>query len=108
MVRNFRIHPGIGVARVGNSEQEFMIAPERAGDFPTEMLANGVEEPVRSVRDRAGALKRCAARFRLFEYTDATSEGRPVEPGSVGIQAIEWTVEVVKHRSDIGAALSCG
>lgn len=50
------IHPAIGVARVGDSPEEFFIGPE-VPDPPPVMLGES--------RDPAGALKRQAARFRV-------------------------------------------
>jgi hypothetical protein len=48
------IHPAIGVARLGNSESEYFLAPEVPDPLP--------EKPG-SYRDRTGALKRQALRF---------------------------------------------
>ena len=53
-----RIHPSIGIARVGNSE-EYFIGPEIP--FP-------VAPPPGGYRDRAGRLRRQAARFRIYGY----------------------------------------
>ena len=54
------IHPAIGIARVGNSPDEFFIGPEV--DEPA---------PLDSYKDAAGALKRQAARFRVYGYNAA-------------------------------------
>ena len=52
------IYPAIGIARVGNSETEFYLAPE-------------VPDPPRQepgfYRDATGALKRQAPRFRVYK-----------------------------------------
>src|SRR5437764_7807413 len=39
----FSIHPRVGVARIGNSRQEFYLAPEEIGGLPTYCDANGNE-----------------------------------------------------------------
>ena len=52
-----KIHPGIGVARVGNSPQTF-IGPETV-DIPP--------APAGGYRDGEGLLRRQAARFRVFD-----------------------------------------
>src|SRR5277367_5408403 len=88
MDNTFRIHPAIGIARVGNSEQ-FYLAPEsmagrpvRAGSAETGGLpirAGTEDETIRSsdLRDEFGALKRQAARFRIFAYTGGERETWP-------------------------------
>ncbi|MFQ6325812.1 LodA/GoxA family CTQ-dependent oxidase [Nocardia sp. CWNU-33] len=57
-----RIHPGIGVARVGNSPDEFFPGPEAPG-----IPAN----PEGQFKDAQGGMKRQAARFRLYGYNTA-------------------------------------
>jgi hypothetical protein len=54
MIVRARIHPGIGIARIGDSTSKFIIGPEVIGAPSTT-----------SLRDESGALKRQAARFRV-------------------------------------------
>lgn len=115
----FRIHPTIGVARVGNSD-DYVIAPETmAGTPPVDgaesvgglPIRPGTEtETIRSsdLRDASGALKRHAARFRIFSYPDGKTETWPRGDGSevrigdkVGgrtIKDIVWTVHVANKK----------
>ena len=51
------IHPAIGIARVGNSPDEYYFGPEIPGGLP---IAPG------GYKDASGAMKRQAARFRIF------------------------------------------
>ena len=51
----YAIYPGIGVARVGNSPDEYFIGPEAPGEVP---------QPEGGYKDSAGRVKRQAARFR--------------------------------------------
>src|SRR5688572_10860302 len=51
------IYPPIGIARVGNSDDEYFLAPEVVDPLP---------EPPGFYRDGEGALKRQAARFRIY------------------------------------------
>ena len=53
------IYPGIGVARIGNSQEKdgYYIGPEVT--TPPLTFKNGI-------RDKKGALKRQAARFRMY------------------------------------------
>src|SRR5687767_7490651 len=89
-METFRIHPAVGIARVGNSE-EYVIAPETMAGSPSPIAHNpaltgglpireGTEsDPVRSsdLRDDSGALKRHAARFRIFAYPELAEETWP-------------------------------
>lgn len=117
----FRIHPAIGVARVGNSEQ-YVIAPEtmagarvQAGAALTGGLpirAGSESEPVRSsdLRDAGGALKRHAARFRVYAYPDIGAETWPRGDGveltigsSIGgltVTEIRWTVHLANKKAN--------
>jgi hypothetical protein len=96
MARRFRIHPSVGVARVGNSSNEFFIGPEHPG-----VPANFVNGAFASFRDESGRIKRQAARFRVFEYVDDGSGGvRPVEIVLGGdIADIEWRVHTANRKA---------
>ena len=56
-IESVAIYPSIGVARVGNSPDEFFFGPEVPGAEPI--------DPER-FRDRKGRIKRQAARFRAL------------------------------------------
>jgi hypothetical protein len=58
-VVSVKIHPGIGIARVGNSPDEFFVGPERLWD-PV--------DPQGGFKDGNCRVKRQAARFRVFAY----------------------------------------
>jgi hypothetical protein len=81
------IHPAIGIARVGNSEEQFFLGPEV--DHPTPM------EPG-SYKDETGALKRQAARFRIYGYNAA---GEAVAELTADDAEISWTVHVANQKS---------
>lgn len=81
------IHPAIGVARVGNSEDEYFLGPEVTEPPP---------EPPGFYRDAEGALKRQAARFRIYGY-DAS--GRVVRELTAERDAIRWTVHVANKKA---------
>lgn len=81
------IHPAIGVARVGNSEAEFYFGPEVI-DPPSEKPG--------FYKDKTGALKREAARFRVYGYNAAGEVVREL----TGTDAhIEWTVHVANTKA---------
>ncbi len=92
----YKIHPAIGVARVGNS-QEWYLAPESAGGLP--LLADGGDFRCTDFRDAGGKLRRQAARFQVFEYPDSDGAGAPVVPGKNGVRSIRWTVHVANKKA---------
>lgn len=83
-----KIHPGIGIARVGNSPDEYFIGPE----YP-------MAEPQHYgfMRDRTGAIKRQAARFRIYGYNSAGVAVKELTPDDT--VEITWTVEVANTKS---------
>jgi L-Lysine epsilon oxidase N-terminal/L-lysine epsilon oxidase C-terminal domain/Iron-containing redox enzyme len=119
----FRVHPAVGVARVGNSEEQ-IIAPETMAGASTNdgSLTGGLPiragtevEPVRSsdLRDEDGALKRHAARFRVFAYQASAEEQWPrgdaatVTEVTIGstlagrvVEDIVWTVHVANKKAN--------
>lgn len=119
-MEHFRVHPAVGIARVGNSA-EYVIAPETmAGSGIGESTPSG-GLPIRAgtesdvvtsadVRDAAGALKRQAARFRVFVYPDADNaawprgDGVEVVVGSkVGTRTVTdivWTVHLANKKAN--------
>jgi hypothetical protein len=129
----FRVHPAIGFVRVGNSEA-YYLAPETMAGLPVPGDATttgglpirpGTEsETITSseLRDRAGALKRQAARFRIFQYPRAdagkypSAEGVEIKLGSVidgkRVADIIWTAHIANKKAncyafngDLGIAL---
>ncbi len=120
---SLRIHPAIGIARVGNSE-EYYIGPETmAGmDISGQVLTGGL--PIRpgtdgdtitsaEVRDSSGKLKRQAARFRIYQYTFADKDGLESYPVGQGeeikigslvdgktIKDIIWTVHLANKKAN--------
>jgi hypothetical protein len=93
----YKIHPAIGVARIGTSAQ-FYIAPETAGGLPTDPQSG---QPVTSFRDAEGKLLKQAQRFRVFAYDDAIAgdPGVEVKAGSNGIASIAWTVYLANKKA---------
>jgi hypothetical protein len=90
--RIFRIHPAIGVARVGNADRDqYFIGPEPGSD-------------IEATYKFAGKVKRQAARFRLFEYRrNAAGRLEPI-PGEIttaspGVLGIEWTAHLANRKA---------
>lgn len=94
----YKIFPPIGIARVGNSPDEFFIGPETPGSLGTELLPDGTERPVQQFKDSSFRLRRQAARFRLFEF-DGTNPGRPASlPAGA---TVHWAVELVNKKDAV-------
>ncbi len=91
----YRVHPGIGIARVGNSPDSHFLTPEVAGGLPTEEDGREVER----FRDASGRLRRGGCRFRVHAYDGPGDPGRPVRPGEDGVAAIEWTVHLANKKA---------
>jgi hypothetical protein len=81
------IHPAIGIARVGNSENEFYIGPEVLEPQP---------QPPGFYKDSKGALKREAAQFRIYGYN---ANGEVVSELTSDNADITWTVHVANKKS---------
>ncbi len=85
-----KIHPSIGIARVGNSTQPdgFYIGPQVVDPDPL---------PPGAYRDSTGALKREVAEFRLYGYD---AQGRVVRELLMGDGVhVAWTVELANHKA---------
>jgi hypothetical protein len=81
------IHPGIGIARVGDAKSDFFVGPEVTCPKPA--------KPV-EYRDKADALKRQAARFRIYGYNAA---GEAVRELTADNADIEWTIELADRKA---------
>jgi hypothetical protein len=112
----YKIHPGIGIARLGNSDTEFYLAPETPAGLPQACdgsgnplcKADGVTPVlVTEFKDAEGRIKRQAARFQVFVYDEESPEGRPLKIGDTiegGGNAgklidIQWQVYVANKKA---------
>ena len=85
MATVYKIHPAIGIARVGNSPDEFFIGPERIGQPP---------DPPGGFKDAQCRVKRQAARFRIFAHHDDGT----VDEITDAEAEITWTVAPGQHE----------
>ena len=81
------IHPAIGIARIGDSKSEFFLGPE---------LVDPPPEKPDFYRDSAGALKRQAARFRIYGYN---AQGQVVRELTADNASIQWTVHLANRKA---------
>jgi L-Lysine epsilon oxidase N-terminal/L-lysine epsilon oxidase C-terminal domain len=77
-----RIHPAIGIARLGTSPSEYFVGPE---------IPEVYDFPQGGFRDKTGRLKRQAARFRILGYDE---RDRFVAEITEADAAIEWNVHL--------------
>lgn len=116
MPTTYRIHPGIGIARLGNSPDAFCISPEEPAALPLDCDQNGnplvtpngqSELRVTAFKDAEGRMKRQAARFQIWAYDDEHPEGRPLKlgdqiegGGNAGtLIDIQWRVYLANKKS---------
>ena len=83
----YAIYPGIGIARVGNSPDEYFIGPEAPGEVP---------QPEGGYKDSAGRIKRQAARFRIYGFNEA---GEAVREITADDAEITWRVHVANRKA---------
>jgi len=81
------IYPPIGVCRVGNSQDEFFIGPEVTDPLPPQPGF---------YRDATGALKRQAARFRIYGLN---AQGAPVRELTANEAVITWHVHLANQKA---------
>jgi hypothetical protein len=84
---NYKIHPGIGIARIGNSPDEFFIGPESLGD---------ISEPSGGFKDKEGRIKRQACRFRIYGYNE---QGNAVKEITLEDAEITWKVTLANTKA---------
>lgn len=93
-----KIHPGIGIARVGNSPDTYFIGPELPGD------PRSVEPPEGAFKDAAGRVKRQAARFRIYGHDrDGNNLGEipclgPADRDQGAKARVAWTVHLANRK----------
>lgn len=88
-----KIHPAIGIARVGDSPGSFYIGPETGGALPTELDGT----PVSAFKDSHGALRRQAALFHVFDGPNEIVIGSDV--GGKTVTDIVWTAHVANKKA---------
>jgi len=117
MATVYRIHPGVGIARLGNSPDQFCIAAEQPAALPIECDERGNSIPLGApcgqeqrctrFKDDEGRIKRQAARFGVWVYDDENPAGRPLRIGDAveggGNQGtlvdIQWRVHLANKKA---------
>ena len=107
MADTYKIHPAIGIARLGNSEDGFYLEPDTIGGRPIAAEAsglpardaNGSYERVDIFKDEGGKIKRQAAWFRLYRHVDGDPIGEEVTLNDADIEDVEWTVHIANKKA---------
>ncbi|MFY3740323.1 MAG: hypothetical protein HMLIMOIP_000760 [Candidatus Nitrosomirales archaeon] len=98
--RIYKIHPSIGIARVGNADaDQFFIGPETPG-LPATGELPGTRVP--PYKDNAGKIKPQAARFRIWEYKLIKGKYTPTREITLkdsDIEKITWTVHLANRKA---------
>jgi len=116
---SLRIHPAIGIARVGTSEEHYLGPETMAAEPGDGALTGGLpikpgEESATitsaDLRDRPGMLKRQGARFKIYQYQDGdtysypSASGEEVVIGSLvdgkTVKDIVWTVHLANKKAN--------
>src|SRR5436309_2828667 len=88
----YKIHPTIGIARLGDADpDQYYVGPEIPG--------RSAELDHASFR-AGGKILPQGARFRIFAYETSTPDAEPQEVAVGGaIAAIEWTVHLANKKA---------
>jgi hypothetical protein len=82
-----KIHPSIGIGRIGNSPTQFFIGPEVPGLDA---------RPKGGYKDSEGRIKRQGARFRIFGYN---AQGKVVRELTLKEAEITWTAHIANAKA---------
>ena len=112
MAKVFKIHPGVGIARVGNHPDAFFVGPELSwapqlngastapGVSPIDLDAAGNDSAFTTYK-KDELIRRQGARFRIFSYEQGAG-GALTDPREVTVGAnvqITWTVELCNRKA---------
>jgi hypothetical protein len=94
VIKQIKIHPSIGVARIGNHPSEFFIGPELPNGFIKSGDIGGFKAPDASDGNDL-KIKRQGARFRVFAYfEDGTTRELTSEEAE-----ITWKVKIANTKA---------
>jgi hypothetical protein len=85
---SYKIYPGIGIARLGNSPDDYFIGPEAPG-----IVADPGDS---SYRDVSGRIKRQGARFRIYEVDANQNIVREITAADA---EITWSTHLVNNKA---------
>ena len=83
-----RIFPPIGVARVGNSSEDYFLGPEAPGP---------IEEPAGGYKDELGRMRKQAVRFRVYAFD---ADGNVKGELTANNADITWHVSLANKKAE--------
>lgn len=86
-IETIRIHPGIGICRLGDSPDDFFVGPELVNDFSA---------PQGGYRDSKKRIKRQASRFHLYGFDRS---GSMVGEITANDAIITWSVRLANGKA---------
>lgn len=98
MATTYRIHPAIGIARVGDSPDGYFIGPEFPG-HELDMTDPEFSRPPNGLYKDDGKIKRQGARFRIYQYEEVDGKEVAVREITHRIADIEWKVKLVNRKA---------
>jgi hypothetical protein len=100
MAITFRIHPAIGIARVGDSPEEFFLGPESPGESLALDSSDGPSSRPETYKDAGHRIKRQGSRFRIYACTeDASGLLTAAREVTASEARIEWEVHLVNGKA---------
>src|ERR1700730_1819075 len=101
MSRVYKIHPGIGIARVGKSTAGYFLAGEAPSAGPFDIGPDGRDMVFGGYKDSGHIIRRQGVRFRVFEYdkNDATGDLTLTREITSAEAKIDWTVQLAAAKS---------
>lgn len=101
MSKVYKIHPGIGIARVGLSTNGYFLAGESPDAAPFGIDQNGQVVAFGGYKDATHMLRRQGVRFRIFEYDKNETTGALALTREItSAQAtIAWTVKLAAAKA---------
>ncbi|WP_419147692.1 CTQ-dependent lysine 6-oxidase LodA [Pseudoalteromonas 'SMAR'] len=93
---NYTLHPSVGVARLGNSDGQFYLSPDKIGGLPFEADARGnkIDHPVYQFKDDQGRIRKQGQPFKIFDENN-----QEITLASDNVKSITWTAHVANKKA---------
>jgi hypothetical protein len=100
MVRKYRIHPAIGIARIGDSPDDYFVGPEAPGVPPSLNKPDSSISAPGKYKDQQHRIKRQGARFRIYEFSyDNDHNLAEVREITAAHAHIQWSVALANRKA---------
>ena len=103
-MNNIRIHPSIGVARLGNSPEGKLLVPNKTGGLPHQYNLDNLDQydninqsklSTENFKDEFGLIKRQGQPFRVYD-----EQGTEITLDYPDVEYIEWTVHLANKKAE--------